>query len=77
MRGLQWDYSLISVTTREEIDLEAVIKDMRLRWLRHVCRMEEQRDLIKASEGKRGGWRLRTADMREWRGICDAARIQL
>jgi hypothetical protein len=85
----------------EEIDVATVIKNLRLRWLGHVCRMEEQRDPKKALEGKPGGrrqrgkpytkwidnvedvlrkmgikrWRLRTADRRIWRGICEAARV--
>jgi hypothetical protein len=84
----------------EETDLETLIKTLRLRWLGHVCRMEEQRDLKKVLEGKPGGrrkrgkprtrwidnveddlrkigikrWRLRKADRREWRGMCEAAR---
>jgi hypothetical protein len=43
----------------QEIDLATVIKTLRLRWLGHVCRMEEQRDPKKALEGKPGGRRKR------------------
>jgi hypothetical protein len=32
----------------QEIDLATVIKILRLRWLGHVCRMEEHRDPKKA-----------------------------
>jgi hypothetical protein len=85
----------------EKTDLATAVKTLRLRWLGHVCRMEEQRDPKKVLEGNPGGrrkrgkprtrwidnveddlrkmgikrWRLRTADRREWRGICEAARV--
>jgi hypothetical protein len=79
--------------------MATVIKTLRLRWLGHVCRIEEQRDPKKALEGKgirkRGKprtrwidnaeddlrkmgiktWRLRTTDRKEWRGICEVARV--
>jgi hypothetical protein len=58
----------------QEIDLATVIKTLRLRWLGHVCRMGEQRYPKKALDGKPGRRRKR-ADRREWRGICEAARI--
>jgi hypothetical protein len=41
----------------QEIDLATVIKTLQLRWLEHVCSMEEQRDpkkgFIRKSWGKK------------------------
>jgi hypothetical protein len=50
----------------EEIDLATVIKTLRLRWLGHVCRMEEQRDPKTALEGKHGGRRKRRKPCTRW-----------
>jgi hypothetical protein len=50
----------------EETDLEMVIKTLRLRWLAHIFRMEEQRDPKKALEGKPGVRRKRGKPHRRW-----------
>jgi hypothetical protein len=50
----------------QEIDLATVIKTLRLRWLGHVCRMEEQRDPKKALEGKPRGRRKRGKPRTRW-----------
>jgi hypothetical protein len=46
--------------------MATVIKTLRLRWLGHVCRIEERRDLKKALEGKPGGIRKRGKPRTRW-----------
>jgi hypothetical protein len=43
----------------QDTDLVTVIKTLWLRWLGHICRMEEQKDPKKALEGTPGGRRKR------------------
>jgi hypothetical protein len=51
----------------QEIDLARVITTLRLRWLGHVCRMEEHRDpKKKALEGKPGRRRERRKPRKRW-----------
>jgi hypothetical protein len=53
------------------IDLATVINTLRLRWLEHVCGMEEQRDPKKALEGKPGVRRKRGKPRTRWIDIVE------
>jgi hypothetical protein len=50
----------------QDTDLVTVIKTSRLRWLGHVCRVEEQRDPKKTIEGKPGRRRSRGKPQKRW-----------